>query len=368
MDTDSGPTLRTGGSVEPANRASVARQVFQMPNDPPGTRYELRDPFAEVTYRVDSFKEMVAKADQLGATRFHAVGEDGSRVAVQKTAGEWKRPGTPTPQQEARDAGLGDKPKVVPLTTSPTAPRTAETVVAKIDLDAERAARIARLEAALFERYVVKRAAVKVGDLAIGQTEYRYRGDANRVAFTETTFRLATDNNNPSVARSMVDVAEARNWQALRVSGNEDFKRMVWLEASLRGVKALGYEPQLADKELLKREREGRAVNRIESARVAEPGRVSESATGSSTKQSARGSGGRKAVLAALEAVLVSKGVPTKQRDAVMAAATENLASRLRDGQVHKVKVFDKSASPQRAPVMPTREATRVHERSAPTR
>jgi hypothetical protein len=368
MNTDSAATLRTGGTVEPANRATIARQVFQMPNDLPGTRYELRDPFAEVTYRVDSFKEMVAKAEQLGATRFHAVGEDGSRVAVQKAAGEWKRPGTPTHQQEVRDAGQAEKPRVVPLTASPTAPRTVETVVAKIDLDAERAARVARLEAALFERYVVKRASVKLGDLAIGQTEYRYRGDANRVAFTETTFRLATDNNNPSVARSMVDVAEARNWQALRVSGNEDFKRMVWLEASLRGVKTLGYEPQLADLELLKREREGRAVNRIEPARVAEPGPVSESAAGSSTKQSVRGSGGRKAVLAALEAVLVSKGVPTKQRDAVMAAATENLASRLRQGQVHKVKVFDKSAPSQRAPVMPKREATRVQERSAPSR
>ena len=368
MDADSGPTLRTGGTVEPANRATVARQVFQMPNDPPGRRYELRDPFAEVTYRVDSFKEMVAKADQLGATRFHAVGEDGSRVAVQKTAGEWKRPEKPVPREEARDAEQGEKPKVIPLITSPTAPRIAETMVAKVDLDAERVARVARLEAALFERYIVKRAAVKVGDLAIGQTEYRYRGDANRVAFTETTFRLATDNNNPSVARSMVDVAEARNWQALRVSGNEDFKRMVWLEASLRGVKALGYEPQLADQELLKREREGRAVNRIEPAQIAEPGRLSESAAGGSTKQSVRGGSGRKAVLAALEAVLVAKGVPPKQRDAVMAAATENLASRLRDGQVHKVKVFDKSAPSQRAQVMPAREATRVLERSAPSR
>ena len=65
MDTDSGPTLRPGGTVEPANRATVARQVFQMPNDPSGTRYELRDPFAEVTYRVDSFKEMVAKGEFL---------------------------------------------------------------------------------------------------------------------------------------------------------------------------------------------------------------------------------------------------------------------------------------------------------------
>jgi hypothetical protein len=253
----------------------------------------------------------------------------------------------------------------MPTTPSPAARPAAESVVAKIDAEAERAARVARLEAALFERYVVKRAAVKIGELSIGQTEYRYRGDANRVAFTETTFRLSTDNNNPSGSRSMVDVAEARNWHGIRVSGNEDFKRMVWLEASLRGVKALGYEPQLADQELLKRERDVRAVNRIEPGlgTAHEP-----EGSGTASKQGARGSGGRKAVLVALEAVLVSKGVPAKQRDAVMMAAAENLSNRLRAGQVHKVKVFDKSAPPQRHPIAPTRDLQRTPERVPPAR
>ena len=369
MDTHSGPSLRPGGTEEPANRAKVAREVFQMPIEPAGTRYELRDPFDEVTHRVDSFAEMVTKADQLGATRFHAVAKDGSRTLVSKIDGEWKRPNHRITTSAARDADASERSSnVVPLAPSAAATQAPEVVVAKIDADTERAARVARLEAALFERYVIKRAAVKLGDLAIGQTEYRYRGDANRVAFTETTFRLATDNNNPSVARSMVDVAEARNWQALRLSGNEDFKRMVWLEASLRGVKALGYEPQLVDQELLKREREARAVNRIEPAGAAERATGIGSASRGPAKQSARGSGGRKAVLAALEAVLVSKGVPAKQRDAVMTAAAENLARRLREGQVHKVKVFDKSAPSQRAPVAPTRVVQRTQERPAPTR
>ena len=340
-----------------------------MPNEPAGTRYELRDPFAEVTYRADSFAGMVTKADQLGATRFHAVAADGSRTPVEKVGGEWKHSDPHLTPSSARDAGASERSSnVVPIGPTPAATPAPETVVAKIDADAERAARVARLEAALFERYVIKRAAVKVGDLAIGQTEYRYRGDANRVAFTETTFRLATDNNNPSVARSMVDVAEARNWQALRVSGNEDFKRMVWLEASLRGVKALGFEPQMPDQELLKREREARAVNRIEPARTAERVSGVHGASGDPSKQSARGGSGRKAVLAALEVVLVSKGVPATQRDAVMRAAADNLAKRLREGQVHKVQVFDKSAPAQRAPVVPTREVRRAQERPAPTR
>ena len=163
----------------------------------------------------------------------------------------------------------------------------------------------------------------------------------------------------------MVDVAEARNWKALRVSGNEDFKRMVWLEASVRGVKTLGYEPNTGDMELLKREREARLVNRIEPTR--DVGNASSSnAAWPTDKASARGSGGRKAVLAAIEAVLVAKNVPEAKREAVMAAATEQLAQRIRDGQVPRVKVYDKAAPSQRPAVVPTPEIQRSRERAAP--
>lgn len=237
--------------------------------------------------------------------------------------------------------------------------------IARLDAQAERAALIARLESALVERYLIKRAPVTVGDLTIGRTEYRFRGEPSRVAFTESTFRLATDTNSPSVARSMVDVAEARNWKALRVSGNEDFRRLVWLEASVRGVKTLGYEPNPGDLEVLKKERESRLVNRIEPAR--DP--AGDKAAGApNEKGSARGGGGRKAVLVAIEAVLVAKRVPEKQREAIMAAATEKLAQRMRNGQAPKVKVYDKAAPSQRPVMTPVPEAQRTRERAAPVR
>jgi len=86
-----------------------------------------------------------------------------------------------------------------------------------------------------------------------------------------------------------------------------------------------------------------------------------EKTASSTAKQSARGSGGRKTVLAALEAVLIAKRVPERQREAVMRAAAENLAQRLRDGQTLKVKMYDKSAPPQRTvePIKPERQQTR---------
>lgn len=375
MDADNAPVHQAapaqGGTVEPANRAPVAIAKFQTPAPEPGERYELRDPFAEVTYRANTFPEMVAKADQLGSTRFVAVADDGKRTPIRKVDGAWQRgEQRPAPPERPLDAGpardeVPEAARTGPATGSGKATAQPEQVdakaVAKIDAQAERAALVARLEAALMDRYIIKRAPVTMGDVTIGRTEYRFRGDSSRVAFTESTFRLATDTNSPSVARSMVDVAEARNWKALRVSGNEDFKRMVWLEASVRGVKTLGYEPNPGDLEVLKRERETRQVNRIEPARDGSAG-----AAAPAEKASARGGGGRKAVLAAIEAVLVAKKVPEKQRAAVMAAATEKLVQRIRDGQVPKVKVYDRAAPSQRPVVVPTPEMQRSRDRAGP--
>ena len=363
MDEDSGPDVSRGGAVEPANRAAAAKERFQTPADAVGERYEHRDPFADVTYRVKTFDEMVAKAEQLGTSRFYAVSEDGKRTPINKINGVWQRNDGPSLQVPPRSTTeeRSSSARVVPITGSAKPPAVD---LARIDSEAEHRARAERLEAALAERYIIKRASVRLGEMTLGQTEYRYRGDTSRVAFTETTFRLATDNNSPSVARSMVDVAQARSWQGLRVSGHEDFKRMVWLEASLRGVKALGYEPQAADLEALKREREARQINRIEPV----PGEVNPATAAPDSKQSARGSGSRKAVLAALEAVLLAKHVPERQREAVMAAAAESLARRLAAGQTHKVKVFDRTAAPHRQIVRPTPEQQRTRERATPVR
>jgi Large polyvalent protein-associated domain 7 len=403
----SGPTGTTpaaGGAVEPANRATVAKEKFQTPLDqlnPTGPRFELRDPFAEVTYRATTFSEMVAKADQLDSNRFTAIDAHGQRSTVQKLNGQWpkerSRESEPDPKTESPIRGDASQAKlratnVVPLSKSPTQAEPTDTkLLATIDAKAERAAQIDRLETELSDRYLIKRTPVTVGDVSIGRTEYRFRGDTTRVAFTESTFRLATDTNSPSVARSMVDVAQTRGWRALRVSGNEDFKRMVWLEASVRGVKALGYEPRPGDLDVLQKAREARLTNRIEQDRNAagysgkDPAkeaatyptsRAASSATSTTTKPttaapekaSVRGGGGRKAVLVAIEAVLVAKGVPDKQRAAVMAAATEQLAQRLRDGQSLKVKVYDKAAPSQRPVVVPTPEVQRSRERAAQVR
>lgn len=367
----------SGGTVEPANRAAVAKDTFQTPRDPQGERFELRDPFAEVTYRARTLEDMAAKAAQLGATRFTAIAEDGRRTPIVKVGKGWQRE-EPLPARPERPLDLGpvqgdhsDRPDAAAKAKqapdiAPKPERLDVKTLTTIDAEAERTALVARLKTELKDRYIIKNALVTVGDVPVGRTEYRFRGDSSRVAFTESTFRLATDTNSPSVARSMVDVAQTRNWKGLRVSGSEDFRRLVWLEASVRGVKAIGYEPNPADLEVLRREQQARQNNRIEPTK--EPPAATTAAK--TEKSSARGSGGRKAVVAAIEAVLVAKRVPEAQRTAVLAAATEQLAQRTRQGQAYQVKVYDKAAPPQRAPAMATPEPSRSQERAvaAPAR
>jgi hypothetical protein len=158
-------------------------------------------------------------------------------------------------------------------------------------------------------------------------------------------------------------VAEARGWRALRLSGNEEFKRLVWLEATVRGVKSVGYEPSPTDVELVKREREARAVNRIEPTQ----GDAAAAATAAADKASGRG-GGRKAVLAAIEAILVAKRVLPARREAIMSAASQQLAQRVSRGEQVKVRVYDKAAPSQRTVVVPKPERQLSRERQAPAR
>lgn len=362
-----------GGTVEPANRSQVAKETFQLPLDEGrGERFELRDPFAEVTYRSTAAAEIRAKAEQLGSDRYTAIDEDGKRTVVRKVDGEWQRgpqlaaakerPLDPAPLRDDVSVAATDGTKRSAPAMSKQAGMTEPTAVSKVEMDAERAAMVARIEDVLKDRYIIKRAPVSVGALTVGQTEYRFRADTSRIAFTESTFRLATDTNSPSVARSMVDVAQARNWKGLRVSGAEDFRRLVWLEASVRGVKAVGYEPNPGDLDVLKREREARQTNRIEPAPETRRG-----TSGAATEKSSARGGGRKAVVAAIEAVLVAKNVPEAKRAAVLAAATEKLAQRIRSEQPPKVKVYDIAAKPQRTTPPLTPQQGHTQDRPAPS-
>ncbi|RXJ74792.1 hypothetical protein CS022_00785 [Veronia nyctiphanis] len=66
-------------------------------------------------------------------------------------------------------------------------------------------------------------------------------------AFVSEGDEIKTELNDPKVASSIVDIALAKNWTEISVQGTDDFKRQIWLEASTRGLKVIGYDPGLFD-------------------------------------------------------------------------------------------------------------------------
>ena len=79
------------------------------------------------------------------------------------------------------------------------------------------------------------------------ENKFYFRDEENRLAFEDRGKRLVTEHNDPDVARSMVELAEARGWDAIRVRGSEEFKRTAWLQASVRGMQVEGFKPRAVD-------------------------------------------------------------------------------------------------------------------------
>jgi hypothetical protein len=76
--------------------------------------------------------------------------------------------------------------------------------------------------------------------------------DANnpsRTMFVDYGSKLQTPQGfDGHAVRSMVAVAEARGWHSIKVSGSEDFRRAVYMEAATRGLEVSGYKPTDAEK------------------------------------------------------------------------------------------------------------------------
>lgn len=91
--------------------------------------------------------------------------------------------------------------------------------------------------------------------------------DLQKPAFEDKGEKLTTKSNGKQIINDLLDIAEARGWQSVRVGGKEEFRRQAWLEASLRGMEARGFEPKDQDRAMLAKlraERDSEPVNSIE--------------------------------------------------------------------------------------------------------
>lgn len=62
-------------------------------------------------------------------------------------------------------------------------------------------------------------------------------------AFTDRGRRLTTPSENTEVIKSLIAIAQARDWRQVVVTGTERFRKEAWLAAQAAGIEARGYRP-----------------------------------------------------------------------------------------------------------------------------
>lgn len=143
--------------------------------------------------------------------------------------------------------------------------------------------------------------------------KYYFRDDAKKVAFEDNGRRLKTKHNDPAVARSMIEVAEAKGWKSIKVKGSEEYKREVWLQASMKGIDVAGYKPRdtdIARLELLRKETERKGG-------VA-PDRTGQGAAGGLSER-------KQLVLREVKTIMRAQGASAKAIDKATGKAAEHL-------------------------------------------
>lgn len=80
------------------------------------------------------------------------------------------------------------------------------------------------------------------------ENKFYFRDEENKLAFEDKGKRLATEHNDPDIVRSMVDLAEAKGWNSLKLKGTDEFRREAWLQASLKGMEVNGFQARDVDR------------------------------------------------------------------------------------------------------------------------
>ena len=183
--------------------------------------------------------------------------------------------------------------------------------------------------------------------------KYHFRDRGREVAFAAEDKRILTQHETAPVIASMVDLAEARGWTSLKVTGTDEFKREAWLQASLRDFEVSGYRPTKFDKarlEELRGERgpaaNGPAPNVVEkseaSSRPKAPGPFEPSTEPKQSEPRVDLTRGEAQVVRTLEAAMRGR----RDSSAAIAQAKELASERLRSTRVHVGKLVEVGTAP----------------------
>ena len=77
--------------------------------------------------------------------------------------------------------------------------------------------------------------------------KYYFKDQKHILAFEDKGRSIVTQHNDDRVAKAVVKMAEAKGWGNIKIPGNETFRREVWLQAEINGIKVKGFTPRESD-------------------------------------------------------------------------------------------------------------------------
>jgi hypothetical protein len=90
------------------------------------------------------------------------------------------------------------------------------------------------------------------------------------LAFAADTSSIKTKREDAETIRSMLDLAASRGWSKIQVSGSKEFMREAWIQASVRGIQARGYQATALDKQEAAKRSAGSQTSAPKAATAAE--------------------------------------------------------------------------------------------------
>ncbi len=158
----------------------------------------------------------------------------------------------PTPMRD-RDTGANTEVGRDPSHDSPQKGDGAQAVSDAADAREKDAEKRRRADKTLLVAPVPQHIAAKY--LVKGNT---YHFDDQTVAFVDKGISLTVQTHNKAIIQDLVAIAQARDWQAVTVSGTQAFRREAWKAAASAGLTVSGYTPSEIERVALERERNRR--------------------------------------------------------------------------------------------------------------
>ncbi|HGH6300815.1 TPA: LPD7 domain-containing protein [Neisseria meningitidis] len=95
--------------------------------------------------------------------------------------------------------------------------------------------------------------------------QYLSADNHTTVLFEDKGNALKTAKSDQQTIQDMLEVAKAKGWDSIKISGSPEFKSMMYVAAESQGIKTTGYKPTPADLAMVEKLREERSLNGIQS-------------------------------------------------------------------------------------------------------